>query len=98
TGVAELVLIWGVGQQIHRFLIRSLFICRAASEVQTLERIYIGEKETVSECQLGVDAMTKRDMSKLMGLHHSKCRLIQTNVVQAMAAHTDVYNVSHLRL
>src|SRR2546428_173986 len=72
TGVAELVLIWGVGQQIHRFLIRSLFICRAASEVQTLERIYIGEKETVGECQLGVDAMTKRDMPKLMGQHHSQ--------------------------
>src|SRR2546425_1736397 len=72
TGVTEFVLIWGVGQQIHRFLIRSLFICGAASEVQALERIYIGEKETVGECQLGVDAMTKRDMPKLMGQHHSQ--------------------------
>src|SRR5204862_1809297 len=56
TGVTEFVLIWRVGQQIHRFLICRLLVCRATSEVQTLERIYIGEKETVGECQLGVDA------------------------------------------
>src|SRR3989441_10414509 len=72
TGVAELVLIWGVGQQIHRFLIRSLFICAAASEVQALERIYIREEETIGKCQLGVDAMAKRDVPKLMGQHHSQ--------------------------
>src|SRR5207245_3549751 len=44
TGVTEFVLIWRVGQQIHRFLICRLLVCRATSEVQTLERIYIGEK------------------------------------------------------
>src|SRR5207245_10546694 len=32
TGVTEFVLIWGVGQQIQRFLIRSLFLFGAASE------------------------------------------------------------------
>ena len=87
SGIAQLILVRRIGQNLHGFVVRRNLFIRGAGESEVPESIFVLNQQLVEERELRVQAVAKHHVAEFVRQNRCQARFIGQHVNQPAAEH-----------